>query len=114
MFIVGLCFFVFGLIMTVFKGYVVWDAAHDAYGGGGVPTLDFPIFCPIPLACGINYMLKGHDCLPFDGFGFVIYLLLAVFLGFLLWHFYRLGKPERERQRQAIERETTPPQNKPS
>jgi len=98
----GIILIVFGLLVAAFKGYVVWDIAHDIYNGGGAPTLDFPIFCPIPLALGASLVFKAHGGSPFLGFGFAIYAGLAVVFGFLLWLFGHLGRPERERQLQAI------------
>ena len=99
----GIILLVVGLIVAVFKGYVVWDIAHNSYNGGGAPTLDFPIFYPIPLALGTSLVFKAHGGSPFPGFGFAIYAGLAVAFGFLLWLFDRLGKPERERQQQSIQ-----------
>jgi len=98
----GITFIVVGLLWTAFKGYVVWDIAHDIYNGGGAPTLDFPVFCPIPLALGSSFVLGALGCLPFRGFGFVLYLGLTIVFGFLLWLFGRLGEPERQRQLDVI------------
>ncbi len=98
----GMILLAFGVLWAVFKGYVVWDIAHDVYNGGGAPTLDFPVFCPIPLALGGSMVLSALDKHPFPGFGLVLYLCLALFLGFLHWWFDRLGEPERERQLRQI------------
>jgi hypothetical protein len=99
----GIILIIVGLLGAAFKGYVVWDMAHDSNGGGGAPTLDFPIFCPIPLAIGASFVATALGRVPFPGFGFVVYLGLAVVFGFLLWLFDRLGESERARQLQAIQ-----------
>jgi len=104
---VGIIFIVVGLLWAAFKGYVVWDIAHDIYNGGGAPTLDFPIFCPIPLAIGSSIVLTALGSLPFRGFGFVLYVGLAIVFGFLLWLFGRLGEPERQRQSGAIKKQAS-------
>ena len=66
--------------------------------GGGVPTLDFAVFCPAPLAVGVGLVLSSLGRYPFEGFGFVLYGCLAALFGFVLWLFDRLGEPERRRQ----------------
>jgi hypothetical protein len=104
---VGIIFIIVGLLYTAFKGYVVWDIAHDIYNGGGAPTLDFPIICPIPLAFGASSVLSALGRLPFRGFGLIVYLCLAVIFGFLHQWFYRLGEPERQRQSQIMEAATS-------
>lgn len=86
-----------GFLWSVFKGWVVWDIAHDRFNGGSAPTLDFPMVCPIPLAVGTSMVLSALDALPFPGFGFALYAGLAISFGMLLWWFYRLGAPERQR-----------------
>jgi hypothetical protein len=91
-----------GLLWAAFKGYVVWDITRDVFNGGGAPTLDFPIICPIPLAVGGSLVLSALGKYPFPGFGFVAYVCLAVVFGFLLWLFRRLGEPERQRRLQAL------------
>lgn len=99
----GIIVFVLGLLWAAIKSYVVWDCARDVYNGGGAPVLDFPVICPIPLAVGLSWMLRAQDWLPFPGFGFAAYVGLAAIFGFVLWLFYRLGKPERRRRLLAIE-----------
>ena len=32
------------------KAYVVWEADHDVYNGGGVPTMDFPLIYPVVIS----------------------------------------------------------------
>lgn len=102
----GVIFLVLGLLMAAFKAYVVWDIAHDLCAGGGAPTLDFPIFYPIPIALGSSWVLSALGAYPFPGFGFAGYLCLAVFFGMLLWLFDRLGAPARERQAHRIKEKT--------
>ena len=104
---IGIIFIVVGLLWTAFKGYVVWDIAHDVYNGGGAPTLDFPIFCPMPLAYGASFVLTALGNLPFPGFGFVLYIGLAAVFGFLLWLFDRIGASERHRQSKMIKNQAT-------
>jgi hypothetical protein len=99
----GITILAFGVLYAAFKAFVVWDIAHDLFNGGGPPTLDFPIFCPIPLALGGNLVLRGLGKQPFPGFGYVAYICLVVVFGFLLWLFYRLGAPERKRQLQELQ-----------
>jgi hypothetical protein len=81
---------------------VVWDIAHDLFNGGGAPTLDFSVFCPLPLAVGASFVLSALDAHPFPGFGFAVYIGLAGCFGFLLWYFDRVGGPVRQRQLEAI------------
>ena len=108
MLITGIIILAIGLLWSAFKGYMVWDVSHDAFGGGGAPTLDFPIVCPIPLALGGSLVLSALGKHPFPGFGFVVYLSLALVFGFLLWLFDRLAAPERERQRQRLNQKKAP------
>jgi hypothetical protein len=105
---VGIAFLIVGLLWTAFKGYVVWDVAHDLFNGGGVPTLDFAVFCPMPLAFGASLVLTELGASPFPGFGFVIYLGLAVGFGALMWLFYRLGEPDRQRASDIIMQQFPP------
>lgn len=104
--ITGIIIIVVGLLWAVLKGYVVYDAARDIYSGGGTPTFDFPVICSIPLAIGVSCLLSANDHLPFRGFGFTLYLALAVAFSLLLWLFVRLGKPEREKQVKTIQKQT--------
>jgi hypothetical protein len=98
----GIAILAFGVLLAAFKGYMVWDIAHDMFNGGGAPTLDFPLFCPIPLSTGGSMVLTALDAHPFPGFGFTVYIGLAlVFGGLLLW-FDRIGEPERKRQLAAV------------
>jgi hypothetical protein len=47
------------------------------------------------------------NALPFPGFGFAIYLGLAItFWALLIW-FYRIGEPERQRQLAAVQQRTS-------
>jgi hypothetical protein len=96
--IAGIVLVVVGVLWSVFKGYVVWDAAHEVEQGASAPTIDFPIICPIPLAVGTSLLLRARHSLPFPGFGFAFYALLAGLFGSLLWFFDRLGERERQRQ----------------
>ncbi|HZZ79853.1 MAG TPA: hypothetical protein VFE62_15145 [Gemmataceae bacterium] len=100
---VGIAFLVIGVLWSAFKGWVVWDIAHDLYGGGGAPTLDFPLFCPMPLAMGARLVLSALDAVPFPGFGFSLYVGLAIAFGLMLWWFDRIGAPTRQRQLIAIQ-----------
>lgn len=88
----GLFLLVLGLLWTAFNGYVVWSAARDRHGGGGVPTLDFALICPLPLAFGISLILAARESVPFTGFGFVLCLGLVGVLGVLHWLFERSGQ----------------------
>jgi hypothetical protein len=99
----GFTFLTFGVLYSALKGWVVWDIAHDLFNGGGAPTLDFPVVCPIPLAAGASMVLSALGALPFPGFGFALYFGLAVAFGILLWLFDRVGAPERQRQLAALQ-----------
>jgi hypothetical protein len=98
----GVALLAVGALWSAFKGWVVWDIAHDLFNGGGAPTLDFPVVCPIPLAAGASVVLSALCAHPFPGFGFALYIGLAAAFGALLWLFDRVGAPERERQLAAI------------
>jgi hypothetical protein len=98
---IGIIFLGIGLLLSAFKGYLVWELTHTIHHGGA-PTLDFPIFCPIPLAAGTSFVLSALGGLPFRGFGFVLYVGLALVFGLVHLLFYRLGEPERQRQLEAI------------
>jgi hypothetical protein len=100
----GVTLLVIGTLWSAFKGWVVWDIAHDLYNGGGAPTLDFPVFCPIPLAVGSSWVASAMGSSPFLGFGFAVYVGLATCFGVLLWYFDRIGAPERQRQLEALRR----------
>jgi hypothetical protein len=95
-----------GALWSAFKGWVVWDIAHDPFDGGGAPTMDFPLFCPVPLAVGASLVASALGAHPFPGFGFALYVALAAGFGLLLWCFYRLGEPERQRQLEAIKQQS--------
>lgn len=95
---IGICVLVIGLLFSALKASVVWSATHDVFNGGGVPTLDFAIFCPIPLAGGTSMILTAQGVHPFTGFGFVLYMALALLVWFLHCFFDRHGEPERQRQ----------------
>jgi hypothetical protein len=104
---IGVVLVILGGLWSAFKGRMVWKVAHDVYNGGGVPTLDFPLFCPIPVAAGLSTLLSAMNALPFPGFGFAIYLGLAItFWALLIW-FYRIGEPERQRQLAAVQQRTS-------
>lgn len=102
---IGIGLVVVGVLWSAFKGWVVWDVARDPYGGGGVPTIDFPLFCPVPIAIGISMIVRALGGRLFLGFGFVVYFGLAACFWFLLWHFYRVGAIEKQRQRDALQRQ---------
>ena len=103
---IGVSFLVVGALWTALKGYVVWDTAHDVFNGGGVPTLDFVIFCPIPISIGLGFLFPHHlNC----GIQFGIYFALAVLYGIVHWVFDRIGAPERARQLAEIQRNAGPP-----
>jgi hypothetical protein len=108
----GVALLVLGVLWSAFKGWVVWDIAHDLFNGGGAPTLDFPVVCPIPLAGGAGLVAWALDATPFPGFGFAVYVGLAACFGFLLRYFYRVGEPERLRQLEAVRRQ--PPSGGPA
>lgn len=101
----GIALLAVGIAWTVFKGWVVWDIAHDLYNGGGAPTLDFPLFCPIPLAAGAVAVASALAGRPLLWIGLVVYVGSATLLGFMLWWFDRLGEPERQRQLEAVTRQ---------
>jgi hypothetical protein len=98
---IGIGLVAVGILWSMFKGWVVWDAARDPYNGGGVPTIDFPLFCPVPITAGVSLIARAWSVSPFPGFVFAVYLGLAACFWLLLWHFYRLGEPERQRGMQA-------------
>jgi hypothetical protein len=98
----GVALLVFGLLWSGFKGHVVWDIAHDLYNGGGAPTLDFPLFCPVPLAAGAFVAGSALARRPLPWVGLAVYVGAAILFGLLLWWFDRLGRPERERQLAAV------------
>jgi hypothetical protein len=100
----GVAILVVGVLCSALKGRVVWDIAHDPFNGGGAPTLDFPVVCPVPLAAGLSMVLRALDAYPFPGFGLALYVGLAICFGVLRWWFYRVGGPERQRQLAAIQR----------
>lgn len=89
---IGIIVLVIGLLFSAFKAHVVWSAAHDGFNGGGVPTMDFSIFWPIPIAGGTSMILSAQGIHPFPGFGFVLYLALALFFWFLHCFFDRHGE----------------------
>ena len=99
----GVAILVVGVLCSAFKGRVVWDVAHDPFNGGGAPTLDFPVVCPVPLAAGLSMVLSALGAYPFPGFGLALYVGLAICFGVLLWWFDRVGEPERQRQLAAIQ-----------
>lgn len=101
---IGLAMLAVGLLWSAFKGRVVWDIAHDLYNGGGAPTLDFPVFCPLPLAAGAFAVASALAGRPMPWVGLAVYAGSTVVFGFLLWWFDRLGRPERQRQLAAISR----------
>jgi len=109
----GIFWLALGILYTGFKGRLVWDVAHDVMNGGGVPTLDFAVFCPVPLALGISRILSSLGRHPFEGFGFVLYGCLVALFGCVLWLFDRLGEPERQRQAQMIEQEARKKRSRP-
>jgi hypothetical protein len=78
MFWTGVGLLILGVLWSLFKGYVVWDAARDLYNGGGVPTLDFRHHLPDP-ACGRHEHVAGCGGPSlFPGFSFVLYVGLAL------------------------------------
>src|SRR5262249_39400348 len=83
----GVGVLVVGLLWSALKGRVVWDVAHDVFNGGGAPTLDFPVVCPVPLAVGASLVASALDATPFPGFGLGVYVVLAAGFGLLLWYF---------------------------
>lgn len=106
MFWLGIAFLVVGALWTAFKGYVVWDVAHDVFNGGGVPTLDFAVFCPIPVAVGLGFLFPHQlSC----GAQFGVYVGLVVVYRIVHWLFDRIGAPERARQLANIQRNSRPP-----
>jgi hypothetical protein len=108
MFWAGVALVAVGLVWSVVKGWVVWGLAHDLYRGGGTPTLDFPLFCPLPLAAGVFAL--GSDLVgrPVPLLALAVYVTSAVIAGVLLWWFDHLGAAERQRQLEAITPQTPP------
>jgi hypothetical protein len=104
----GIALLAIGVAWAAFKGWVVWDIAHDLYNGGGAPTLDFPVFCPVPLAAGAFAVGSAVAGRPLPWVGVAVYVGSAALFGFLLWWFDRLGGPERQRQLEAITRRSSP------
>ncbi len=101
----GIALIALGLLYSLFKGYVVWTVTHDVFNGGGVPTLDFALLCPVPLAAGVSFMLEASGRLPFPFFGLMAYLCVAASFWLLHSLFDQLGRPERERQLQALKQQ---------
>jgi hypothetical protein len=104
----GVALLAVGVAWAAFKGWVVWEVAHDLYNGGGAPTLDFPVFCPLPLAVGASVVASSLGVRPFPGFGFAVYCGLAAGFAVLLWWFHRVGEPERQRQLEVVMRRSSP------
>jgi hypothetical protein len=92
----GLAFLAIGVLVSLFKGYVVWDVAHDPYLGGGVPTLDFPLICPLPLAVGTVAVFAAFGLKPPCVLGLLLYLGLAAAFYALYWWFFRHGQVARQ------------------
>ena len=107
----GVAILVVGIVWAAFKGWMVWDVAYDLFNGGGAPTLDFPLVCPIPIAVGGSLTLLALDWLPFPGFGLTLYAGLSACFAVLLWWFDRVGRPERHRQLSAIRRRSAAEQS---
>ncbi|TWU10280.1 hypothetical protein Pla52o_57360 [Novipirellula galeiformis] len=100
---VALTFTLLFVAAFVLKAKVVWDASHDIYSGGGVPTLDFPVFFPPIIAFGVSSTLRLAGLNPFPFFGIVIWLGLTVSAAMMMWYFDHVGAPERLRQLDAIQ-----------
>ncbi|MCC9604501.1 hypothetical protein LOC68_27715 [Blastopirellula sp. JC732] len=98
MFWSGIVILVIGILGAAFKVCVVWNASRDPFRGGGVPTFDFVVFWPIPIALGIGLILNAEGIASYYGVGVPLYLL--IFLAFRWLHiwFDKLGEPERNRQ----------------
>jgi hypothetical protein len=94
------------VLWTAIKGYVVWDVAHDLFNGGGVPTLDFVIFCPIPVVLGLGFIFPSRlNC----GGQVGAYVVLAILYGVARWLFDRIGAPARARQLDEMRRRSEAP-----
>lgn len=90
----GVALLAIGIALAIFKGWVVWNVAHD---GWGAPTLDFPLFYPLPLATGAFVVASSVAGQPVPAVGLTVYFGLAVCFGVLLWLFNRIGELKRQR-----------------
>jgi hypothetical protein len=107
MFWTSIIVIIIGLILLCFKAFVVWDVSNDPYGGGGVPTLDFPFIYPAIVSVGLSFLLEDLKLSPFPFFGLLIYFILVGICFYLFWLFDRLGKPARDRQIQIVKENTS-------
>ena len=96
-----------GVAWFAIKWVVVWDSCHNVQDGG-VPTLDFPVICPVPFAVATWAFLKYAGHYPFIGFAYLVYLALVVVCVILFILCERHGKPVRERQFRAILEKSSP------
>ena len=60
-------------------------------GGGGVPTLDFVVFFPIPIVWGASEVLLARHSYPFTGFWLALYIALFACFALIHWLFDRHG-----------------------
>lgn len=103
MFWIGWALLGIGALGFLGKLSIVWKSTRDLDYGGGVPTLDLPIFYPIFIAWGLTEILGSIDALPFPGFGFAVWAALGALAASLMVLFERLGKPIRARQLEQIQ-----------
>ncbi len=92
-----------GTTAYLFKLYVVWNVSREVYNGGGVPTLDLPVFYPIFMSFGLASILDALDATPFPYFGLVIWATIVLLTIGLMGLFDSLGKPVREEQLRQIQ-----------
>lgn len=92
-----------GTLGYLFKLHVVWCVSRDVYNGGGVPTLDLPLFYPIFMSVGLGWILHALDATPFPYFGLVIWVAIFLLTIVLMAVFDSLGKPVREEQLRLIQ-----------
>ena len=90
----------------LFKATVVWSASHDIYNGGGVPTMDFPVFYPVFIAFFLSNALRFAELYPFPYFGACAWFGVMLSASLFMWYADRHGEPERQRQLDAIQADT--------
>lgn len=98
----GLFLVAVGVWLSVVKARVVREVGPCPFHGGGVPTLDFPVLCPLPVAAGGSWILDGCGVLPFDGFWVVGYVTLAPLYFLLMWRYTLIAEVTRKESRDDL------------
>ena len=99
---IGIALTVLFTLGYLFKLIVVWDVSRDLYNGGGVPTMDLPLFYPIFISFGVWAILRSLNALPFPYFGLVVWISIVVLTVGLMGLFDWIGKPLRDEQLRQI------------